>query len=294
MITICPVELHAHPGWVDRVGGALGEQHWRRWIGLGLRLRRRAGKVPAGHRWPFRAGQHGHRDEPMIGAAGVGRQRGDGVPAVGLADGRHLARVQQAGERVAQPGAERKQPTEHIGHVGRLVHQVGFVRNAGLAWASGRGVADQAVSPGEVYGCHHIPRPRPAIEQIRVGPAALHEARREKQQRKRTAGLRRADRDLTPGQRVGDRRQQGACAERSARHAGVRGLGECHLALADPVGSRDADTRARARLADHRLGGDLTVCRLGRDRMGSGGPRRLRLRRSTAGAGGRSDHDRGK
>lgn len=146
---------------------------------------------------------------------------------------------------------------------------------------------------GKVHGRNHVPGPRPAIEQIRVGPAALREPRREKQQRERTAGLRGADRDLTPGQRVGDRRQQRACAERLARHAGVRGLGECHLALADPVGSRDADTRARARLADHRLGGDLRVCRLGRDRMGSGGPGRLRLFRAPAGAADRrDDHNR--
>jgi hypothetical protein len=181
----------------------------------------------------------------MIGAAGAGRQRGDGVPAVGLADGRHLARVQQAGERVARPGAERKQPAEHIGHVRGLVHQVRFVR----------GGTDQAVAPGEVHGRDHIPRPRPAIEQIRIRSATLHEPRREKQQRERAPDLRRAARGRTPGQRIADRGQQSSRAEGLARHAGVRGLGECHLALTDPVGSRDADARARIGLAGRWLDG---------------------------------------
>ena len=202
---------------VDGVRGALHEQHRRR-------PQPPAGEVRSGHRRPLRAREHGHALEPVVGAAGVGGQRGNRVAAVGLAGRGDLMAVQQAGQKIARPRAQRQQPAHDVGHVAGLVHQVRLVR----------GGPDDAVGAREVHHRDHVPRAGPVPQQVRVRAAALHEPGGEHEQRERPPGGLRSGRARGP---AGTRPRSAACAHRAAARPGRRARARQTSSAAGPPGT---------------------------------------------------------
>ena len=253
-VLVLPVQLEAGPRRVDRIGAALHEEHGRRPVG----------EVAARHRRPFRAGQHGDRPDPVVGAAAVGGEGSDRIAAIGLPGGGDLAAVQQAGERVTGLRAAGQQPAQHIGHVRRLVHQVRFV-GPGARLAAGL---------REIQHGDHVAGAGPGLQQVRVRATALHEPGTEQDQREPAAGPPRAG--CPPGHRVPDPGDQRARAQVRPGRAEVPRLDEGHLPLRHPEAAGGTDRRGRGGPGRrHRAGRGLPPRRPGRlrRRAGAGGHR---------------------